>query len=1095
MVGWVLALSALVALSYSKAIITNNCRKDIYIWSVPEKSDLANNLSISPGKRYEEPWRSGTSVHPGIAIKVSTEQDGIYTGKSEINLQYDVDASDSTKIWIDLATIRGNYFDTATLNTCHGAHKSANVHTEQCSSTDDIELVLCGSARTVPSRDSTPIRFISNCIGLLAERDDPLRPRMCSGRVVGPKRMPMVPDEHKDDCPADPIATVPLKTVMRREAAKHASSQDAEAHNAPCDQNTVAGAPEKATEKSTSSRPLCNILYEAWPDAQCDEKMAQHNAKLFYRDNCGDKTKNMFPGASCEAIRHQMKQIYPDVDDNRLCIYPYLEPLQRFWGTKDNVWDVLNHQDDITEPFLQGKSWTSDDEVCRNPNKKIRHIVKVSGRRCVKPFCDKEGRLGGDCNDVENVLQRISNDAGFDIDWTTDDDACAYKRVATEKRDVNTTAATQHSLNPQVVCIIPAYNTLSRFPYWRSKQDIKNFLQQGGPYHLYDEVIWTSDEEQCQRPNNVLPIETPWKRPCVKPYCHHDCSEVEDAFNDVYRYAGFYGVDWTTDDDADFDPLAYCSRQKHSALALRQDVNVSVGTDHRWNDIRKVCITTANEKLGKYWGANETEARVPKIFPKVFWTEELDDCSPQAIAESRAYHHKLIDKKQRKEKKCVVGCHGKTCKRVKKELNKLSQDVGENWSWTDDEKVCASNITFGPEGPKVDRCIMGENAINKLWEYWGNARGEVMDDVFPGIIWTDDECNLLPYDIAAKKWFNDRRIKGKRIQRCVTPYCKPFNADCSDVEDQLEEVSKNLGRPFDWTTDDDACPKNAVYPANHVLVNRGEPYSPEYCILAFCQLFGYSTEECAGDLDLFEDVLFEQSGARIKLTVNGLACHGPRVNDLPHFPPSLQAKRRSHKVCRKDVCRRSNQSDHDCQKVEHKIRSFLNETMQIDVDFADSPEICDPALAYTSLEELTTFASNSSTAHQDATIFKRDNGSQQKPWYDFQLCDPRISKVDCDILKRVFYREDFPVEGFHQLGAVCHTSLARGPVYYAFKPYNDSDTTPTVCAWDLCIAYSDGRDHRNFKCGFLLQDLRDRVKELGGRFRTEESCMEMGWCG
>ncbi|KAL5387904.1 hypothetical protein DPSP01_003303 [Paraphaeosphaeria sporulosa] len=1098
MLGRVLALSALVAIGHSKAIITNNCRKDVYIWSVPEKADLANNLSISPGKRYEEPWRSGTSTNPGVAIKVSTEHDGIYTGKSEINFQYDVDASDSTKIWVNLATVRGSDLDTATLNTCHGAYKSANVPTEQCSSTDDIELVLCGSERTVPSRDSTPIRVISNCIGLLFEHDDPLHPRMCSGRVVGPKRIPMLPDEHEDDWLAEFIATVPLKTVLRREAAKHASSQDAEAHNTPSAPNTAAGAPEKTTEKSMSSGPMCNLLHEAWPDAHCDEKMAQHNAKLFYRDNCGDKTKNMFPGASCEAIRRQMEQIYPGVVANQdhvaMCITPYYERFWQLWGQDVVTKAILNNEGFVDQSFLPGVSWTSDDEVCRNAYKRILPIRKA-GRRCVKPFCD--GFPGG-CSDVEDELERLSKDAGLEIDWTSSDDECFYKRAVTENRDVNTIVTTQRDINPRVVCIHQAYDKLLRFPLWQDKFEVKSFLRRGGPYHMYNDagIIWTSDEERCQRRSNpVSPIQTPWKRPCVTPYCSHDCSDLEDAFNTIYAQAGFYDVDWTTGDEADFDPYHQCVEPKHSTLAPRQDVNVSVGTDHRWNDVRKVCITTANEKLGKYWGANQTEEWIPQIFSRVTWTENLDDCSPQAIAESRAYHHKLIDKKQKKEKKCVVGCQGKTCKRVKKELNKLSNDVGEIWSWTDDEKVCASNITFGPEGPKVDRCIMGENAINRLWGSWGNAHSDMMNEIFPGTIWTDDECNL-PYDLAAKKWFNDRHVKERRVQRCVKPYCQPFNADCSDVEDQLEEVSKNLGRAFDWTTDDDACPedgvrntdqvalnrigfiesseeepdlcksllgeasveklqrywgkeyqnmladdifsdlpiatdfdtdcddqrfetgkrwihdhrakrgrrcvkpycqpynadcsdvedalekvsknigqdidwttdddvcpKNAIYPVNHVLNNHDQHFSPEYCILATCQLLTYSTKECAENLDLLEEALFGQSGVRVKLTVDGPACKGTRMNEVPHFPPSIQAKRRSHKVCRQDLCRRYSQSDHDCQKVERKVRSFLNKTMQIDVDFADSPDICDPTLGRASFEEPMTYASNTSIAH------------------------------------------------------------------------------------------------------------------------------------
>lgn len=792
MFGRILVLSGLVALGHPKAIITNNCRKDIYIWSVPAKADLADNLSISPGKRYEEPWRSGSVVNPGIAIKVSTEDNGIYKAKSEINLQYSVDGSDPTKIWINLATVRGNDFDTATLNTCHGSYTSASVPTEQCSSTDDIELVLCGSERTVPAQDITPIFIISTCI--LAERDNPLHPRVCSGRVVGPKRMPMLPDEEQDEWLAEPIDTVPLKTVMRREAAKHAASQHTEAYSAPRARNTAADASEKVTEKSASPGPMCGLLHGAWPEAQCDEKMAQHNAKLFYRDNCGQRTKNMFPGTSCEAIRHHMEQIYP--------------------------------------------------------------AIKA---------------------DQDQVRMALP-----DVDWTSSDDTSSNKH---EKRDVNTT---------------------------------------------------------------------------------------------------------------DTQPTG----------ATAQDINVSFTTNHSYNDVRKVCITTANEKLGKYWGAIETEQWMPQLFPRVSWTDNPDDCTPQAIAASKAYHHKLIDKKQHKEKQCVVSCAGKTCKRVKKELNKLSKDVGENWSWTDDEHICQRYTNFGPKGPKASRCLMGEAAVDRLWKYWSDD-SRIMDQVFPGLDWRSDLTCDFTYDNAARTWFNQHRVAGKRIQRCVENYCKPFNADCSDVEDQLERISKNLGQNIDWTTDDDVClagsvrnapqsaltdirygddsplvcksllgnasfeklqkywgkdfetllednifpdfdiefkkdcsqeylalsqqwvhdhpvnmgrrcvtpycqPYNvncsdvqnelgtmsknmgqdidwttdndvcaasAVPPASPVDPN--EPDLPEYCVLAFCKTMGLSHDTCVYNLGLFQRMIYEQDKMRVNLRVDGPVCQGKKATELP----------------------------------------------------------------------------------------------------------------------------------------------------------------------------------------------------------------------
>lgn len=124
MLGHVLlAVGALVALCHTKAVVTNNCQKDVYVWSVPEQPDLATNIALEPGKRYGEPWRAGTAVSPGIAIKISSEPNGIYAAKPEINFQYSVDAHNSSKIWVSLRKVRGNSFDSALLHTCDGVIK------------------------------------------------------------------------------------------------------------------------------------------------------------------------------------------------------------------------------------------------------------------------------------------------------------------------------------------------------------------------------------------------------------------------------------------------------------------------------------------------------------------------------------------------------------------------------------------------------------------------------------------------------------------------------------------------------------------------------------------------------------------------------------------------------------------------------------------------------------------------------------------------------------------------------------------------------------------------------------------------------------
>lgn len=887
MVARAFTIGALAALGYSKAIITNNCRKDVYIWSVPGKEDYADNLSISPGKRYEEPWRSGTAVNPGVAIKVSTKSDGIHAGKSEIDFQYDIDESDSTKIWINLATVRGNDFDTATLNTCQGGFEISNVAIQQCSSTDDIELVLCGSERTVPSQDSTPVRVISNCIRLLTEHDDTIRPRTCSGRVVGPKRMPRHIDEQEDQWLAEDLETVPLKTVMRLEAAKHAASQHTGAHDAPNPRDAATPNPGTFAGSAARPEPFCDLLKQAWPNALCDERMAEHNARLFYEDNCGPKTTNMFPGASCEAIRHQMKQIFPEVVSRggsylTMCITPYYSKFAKYWGSDRTVKEVFNHQG-VTEALLPGISWTSDEEFCQKPNRVDRPIVS-HGTRCVRPFCRKGPHLPGDCSDVEDELEKLSQDAGWKIDWTSDEDVCLFRRSISQKRPVGV----------------------------------------------------TQPEERNHR----------------------------NAINAVSAQAGRY-VDWTTDGGADAEKAGHVHDQAApNARSLRANPPVAGSTGHRWNDIRKVCITTANEKLGKYWGAEATEEMVRVIFPDVLWTENLDDCSPQAIAGSRAYHHKLIDNKQEKEKKCVTGCLGKTCKRLKKELNNLSKDVGQNWSWTDDEVLCAGSDPSATDTPFITTCHLNKNAINRLSAYWGEARDNIIQEIFPFVelALDDDACDLNDTDYA-KNRFRYQLGKRKRERRCVKPYCEPFQADCSDVEDQLEEVSKNIGYKFDWTTDDDTCEKDAIHPMKYVPLEVHTSQGSEFCMPKSCATPGLSLDGCWWEARVREGIYSELTGVNIKYSIDGPACHGARATGVPQFPQYIMASRRPHKICRRRFCRHFTPLDNGCLvgTDESRIRGFAKEALLIDIEFTDDDVVCGSTLGQAAtFEDPTTYAYNAS---------------------------------------------------------------------------------------------------------------------------------------
>jgi hypothetical protein len=165
MAGRIITVGTLLALTQAKAIISNHCPKSVYVWSVPSVgSTHTENLPIPPGGQYEEPWHHGTSDHPGIALKVSTQANGIYKGMDEINFAYSIERSDKSKVWVDLSLVRGKPFDNnLAFHTCHGMHQSADVQPGKCEATDNIELVLCDTARSSTAKDTISPGQIAEC--------------------------------------------------------------------------------------------------------------------------------------------------------------------------------------------------------------------------------------------------------------------------------------------------------------------------------------------------------------------------------------------------------------------------------------------------------------------------------------------------------------------------------------------------------------------------------------------------------------------------------------------------------------------------------------------------------------------------------------------------------------------------------------------------------------------------------------------------------------------------------------------------------------------------------------------------------------------
>jgi len=383
-------------------------------------------------------------------------------------------------------------------------------------------------------------------MGRLHEHNATAQPRHCNGRVVGPKPKHEAKDRKGGDGPNIDISrdsikvenedgdgdgirvnedgihvpdhdkrriTFPLKDIMRHEAGKRA--------------------------EAAKQEPFCNLVRGQWPEAACDEGMSQHNARLFYKDNCGQKSKTMLPGIDCPKLRKEIKKIYPDVDKEPKNTATALEKQQR-------------HQEaiELLSPFYGEKGASDVLEgllTDRELNTTVHSSRRSRQRLCILPVCKAQPRA--DCSELEDAYEKASKHVGLDIDWTSSDDECGisdWKRSQTQtKPEVTATARAERKI-VRKLCINKAYQKLGGL--WGGENEVYDHMNT-----LFDDVHWTSDDEYCK---NYAPPKYRLGRKekmCVREYCHPsvvdaDCSDVEDKLEELSKYAG-QNVDWTSDDD------------------------------------------------------------------------------------------------------------------------------------------------------------------------------------------------------------------------------------------------------------------------------------------------------------------------------------------------------------------------------------------------------------------------------------------------------------------------------------------------------------------------------------------------------------------
>jgi hypothetical protein len=91
---------------HGHAVINNNCNFPIYLWSVGTTAQ--SEKTLPPNDVYSEMFCEEESTG-GIAIKISTDVDGLYTSAPQMVFAYNV-SNDQSKVWYDLSDVFGDPF-------------------------------------------------------------------------------------------------------------------------------------------------------------------------------------------------------------------------------------------------------------------------------------------------------------------------------------------------------------------------------------------------------------------------------------------------------------------------------------------------------------------------------------------------------------------------------------------------------------------------------------------------------------------------------------------------------------------------------------------------------------------------------------------------------------------------------------------------------------------------------------------------------------------------------------------------------------------------------------------------------------------------
>lgn len=139
-----------LASAVGNAIVTNHCNHPVYLWSVG--GSIGPKKTIAAGKTYTEQLHHD-SASGGIALKITTVDNGLYNGSPQTNFAYTLDPG---SVWYDLSDVFGDPFSGKTIvvrpsqTTCpkicwpQGINPGGS-QTKTCTSNSSINLHLCAA--------------------------------------------------------------------------------------------------------------------------------------------------------------------------------------------------------------------------------------------------------------------------------------------------------------------------------------------------------------------------------------------------------------------------------------------------------------------------------------------------------------------------------------------------------------------------------------------------------------------------------------------------------------------------------------------------------------------------------------------------------------------------------------------------------------------------------------------------------------------------------------------------------------------------------------------------------------------------------------